>query len=172
MTKDIKLHIRQYLQYFTTKRNICFIDNSNINPRYNCNKSGIHLNKSGNNKLIEHMLLFALSKLEYSHIAQVSVKYNIFSEIINCKRKKLSSTKIKNRFKTMRDLRSKYLKNVFLGHLNINSLRNKFESVNKLIKDTFNIFLLSESKLDSTFPDSQFSAFGHRIIKKDRNKNS
>ena len=38
------------------KRNICFIDNSNIDPKYNCNRGGIHLNKSGTNKLIENML--------------------------------------------------------------------------------------------------------------------
>ena len=38
------------------KRNICFIDNSNIDPRYNCSRGGIHLNKSGTNKLIENML--------------------------------------------------------------------------------------------------------------------
>ena len=38
------------------KRNICFIDNSNIDPRYNCNRGGIHLNESGTNKLIENML--------------------------------------------------------------------------------------------------------------------
>ena len=55
---------------------------------------------------------------------------NIFSEISNSKRKKFSSTRTKNPFKTTRDLRSEHPKNVFLGHLNVNSLRNKFESVN------------------------------------------
>ena len=96
---------------------------------------------------------------------------NIFSETSNSKRKKLSSTKAKNPFKTIRGLRIKHPKNVFLGHLNINSLRNKFESVNELIKDTFDIFMLSESKLDSSFPDNQFLIPGYRIIRKDRNKN-
>ena len=42
---------------------------------------------------------------------------------------------------------------MFLGHLNINSIKNEFESIWELIKDTFNIFLLSESKLDPSFPD-------------------
>ena len=88
----------------------------------------------------------------------------MFSEINNTKRKKLSSTKEKNPFETMKGLS-------FLGHLNINFLRNTFESVNELIKDTFDPFLLRESKLDSSFPDSQFSIPYYRIIRKDRNKN-
>ena len=39
------------------KRNICFINNSNVNPTYHCDQGGIHLNKSGTNKLIENLLL-------------------------------------------------------------------------------------------------------------------
>ena len=40
---------------------MCFISNSNINPKYDCSKSVIHLNWKGTNKLVE-FLLFALSK--------------------------------------------------------------------------------------------------------------
>ena len=95
----------------------------------------------------------------------------MFSEMNNTKRKKLSSTKEKSPFQTMKGLRSTHSKNVFLGHLNINFLRNTFESVNELIKYTFDAFLLRESKLDSSFPDSQFSIPYYRMIRKDRNKN-
>ena len=45
-----------------------------------------------------------------------------------------------------------------------------FESVNELIKDTFDIFLLSESKHVSSFYDSQFSIPCYRVIRKDQNK--
>ena len=68
-------------------------------------------------------------------------------------------------------MKRKRPKNVFLGHLNINSIKNKFESVWELIKDTFDIFLLSESKLDSSFPDDQFSIPGYQIVRKDRDRN-
>ena len=40
-----------------------------------------------------------------------------------------------------------------------------------MIKYTFDIALVSESKLDSSVPDSQFSLPGYRIVTKDRNKN-
>ena len=42
-------------------RNICFIDHRNISPKYNCNRSGLHLNYSGTKKLIEN-ILFCLCK--------------------------------------------------------------------------------------------------------------
>ena len=82
---------------------------------------------------------------------------NIFCEKSNSKRKKLSSIRAGNPFKTIRrGLRNKHHKNVLIVHLNINSLRNKFKAVNELMKDTFNIFLLCESKVNFSFPDSQF----------------
>ena len=80
----------------------------------------------------------------------------------------ISEKKAKETYKILRGLRSKHPKNVFLGHLNVNSLRNKFESLNELIKD---IFLWSESKLDSSFSDSQFLVSGYRIVKEGQNKN-
>ena len=39
-------------------------------------------------------------------------------------------------------------KNVNLGHLNINSLRNKFDSRSKLNKGKVDIFLINKFKLD------------------------
>ena len=80
----------------------------------------------------------------------------------------MSEKKAKETYKTLRGLRSKHPKNVFLGHLNVNLLRNKFESLNELIKD---IFLWIESKLDSSFSDSQFLVPGYRIVKEGQNKN-
>ena len=37
-----------------------------------------------------------------------------------------------------------------LGNLNVT--RNKFESIVDVIQETFNIFLLSETKVDKSFP--------------------
>ena len=46
--------------------------------------------------------------------------------------------------------------NLILGHLNINSTRNKFEALEFLIGNNINIFLISETKLDDSFPKAQF----------------
>ena len=61
------------------------------------------------------------------------------------------------------------LQNLIMGHLNINSLRNKFESVKPIISPNFDIFLVSETKFDESFPNSQFSTSGYRIFIQDGN---
>ena len=55
--------VNKHLKNECRKGNICFISNSNINPKYDCNKSGLHLNWKGTNKLVENFL-FALSKFD------------------------------------------------------------------------------------------------------------
>ena len=45
----------------------------------------------------------------------------------------------------------KFTKNLFFGHLNVKSVRNKFHALEFLIKDKFDVFLVGESKLDSSF---------------------
>ena len=53
-------------------------------------------------------------------------------------------------------IRLKYAKNVIIGHLNINTLANKFDALNLIIKDKIDILILGETKLDDTFPEKQF----------------
>ena len=62
-------------------------------------------------------------------------------------------------------------KNAIIGHLNINSIRNKFSGFKDLVVKETDICLLSETKIDDTFPNSQFFAEGYKMFRKDRNKN-
>ena len=48
------------------------------------------------------------------------------------------------------------------------TLGNKFESVQEIIKDAFDIFLVSEIKLDSSITNSQMNIQKQRIFQKDR----
>ena len=45
---------------------------------------------------------------------------------------------------------------LILGHLNINSIRNKFEALKFIIGNNIDILLISETKLDDSFPSVQF----------------
>ena len=45
---------------------------------------------------------------------------------------------------------------IVIGHLNINSIRNKFDCFKYLTDGNIDIILLSETKLNYTFPVSQF----------------
>ena len=62
----------------------------------------------------------------------------------------------------LRKLRVSYPNSCIIGHLNINSIRNKFEMLPFLLADYIDILMISESKLDSTFPSSQFQIYGFR----------
>ena len=70
----------------------------------------------------------------------------------------------------LRTFRIKYPSNIIIGHLNINSIRNKFELLSFLIGGKVDILLISETKIDSTFPTSQFLMSGYsNIYRLDRN---
>ena len=50
-----------------------------------------------------------------------------------------------------------------IGHLNINSNRNKFEMLPMSVAQYVDILMLSETKLDSTFPSTQFLINGFSV---------
>ena len=64
---------------------------------------------------------------------------------------------------TLHEIRIKNANRFIIGHLNVNSLRNKLQILEELIKDKIDIFLISETKLDSSFPSGQFVIKGYSI---------
>ena len=65
--------------------------------------------------------------------------------------------------------RLKYPKTLTIGHLNINSVRNKFPSFQQTVLNKTDILLLSETKIDS-FPNSHLYPEGFKMYRKDRTK--
>ena len=45
---------------------------------------------------------------------------------------------------------------IIIGHLNINSIRYKFDFLKEIIGDNIDILLISETKIDASFPVGQF----------------
>ena len=57
-----------------------------------------------------------------------------------------------------------------MGHLNINSIRNKFEALKYIIDNNTDLLLISETKLDDSFPIAQFQMKGFSVpYRYDRN---
>ena len=54
--------------------------------------------------------------------------------------------------------------NLILGHVNIKSIRNKFDSLVYMLDKRVNIFLISETKLDDLFPLAQFKMDGFATL--------
>ena len=63
--------------------------------------------------------------------------------------------------RNIRDVRKINLKRIILGHLNINSIRSKFNKLVDQIKGNVDIMVISETKLDAPFPNGQFKIPGY-----------
>ena len=50
---------------------------------------------------------------------------------------------------------------MIIGQLNVNSLGNKFESLAKQVMGNIDTLMVSETKLDNSFPVSQFLIDGY-----------
>ena len=64
------------------------------------------------------------------------------------------------------------LRNPFLAYLNINHLRNKIIDLRCILKEiSIEYIAMSETKLDGSFPDSQFKIDGYHfpLFRRDRN---
>ena len=69
----------------------------------------------------------------------------------------------------LRDLKLKNVNRLNLAHININSLRNKFEGLKEIINENIDILVVSETKLDNSYPDTQFHLPGFNSFRYDRN---
>ena len=60
--------------------------------------------------------------------------------------------------------RTKDARETLIMHLNVNSLQNKIEEVGTLIKEfKAQVVFLTETKIDASYPDSQFALEGYNI---------
>ena len=66
--------------------------------------------------------------------------------------------------------RSKFPKNLIIGHININSIRNKFEVLKSMLSEVLDVLMIIETKLDNSFPEQRFHIEGFNIpFRLDRN---
>ena len=68
----------------------------------------------------------------------------------------------------LRNLMSKNTGSIIFSYLNINSIRNKFESLCELVAGNVDTLCIAKTKLDPAFPNSQFSIPGfHNPLRMD-----
>ena len=60
----------------------------------------------------------------------------------------------------MKDIKLKNINRITVGQLNINSIGNKFECLKEIVKGYIDILLITESKINDSFPTSQFKIEG------------
>ena len=57
---------------------------------------------------------------------------------------------------TLKRIRISNVNRIIIGQLNINSIRNKFDDMKFIVTGNFDILVITESKLDRSFPANQF----------------
>ena len=131
---------------------------SDVNPKRHLNKSRLHLNDAGIFLRARSFQAFLtnLDWQEYDNNVSDNSPFVIgdtvsSNDIIRMKQRLDNAT------------------NIIIGHLNINSFRNKFVFIEDVIK-LFDVFLVSETKLDHTFPSNQFRINGYKSFRLDRNR--
>ena len=130
------------LERLCAERNIYFINHAkNILPQH-LNKSKLHLNRKGSSILTSNFVK-APSHV-FNWLEETSDK-DSFSE---CEENKLKSVDASINCSILGSLRRKHLKKLIIAHLNINSLRNKFQFLADQIKGKADLLMVSETKLD------------------------
>ena len=71
----------------------------------------------------------------------------------------------------LRQIREKDSNRLIFAQLNINATKNKFDSLVELVQEHVDILLISETKIDSSFPTAQFLINGFTTYRRDRNRN-
>ena len=136
-----------------------FVDHSNIDVRAHISYRGLHLKPRGS-KLVAKSILNVPKSVRFSvvlHGYKLATKHKTIS----------LTTSSKTAAHTINKQRLDYAKNIIIGHLNLNSLRSKGFAFKELILSKTNIFLLSETKIDESFPNPHFFAEGHLMIRRD-----
>ena len=113
-----------------------------------------------------------IAKIDIQQVAVngISTRTNIVQNHISNPE---SNSKYDNSFNydELKCLRLANKNNLLLGYININSIRNKIEQLASIISDSFDVIAIAETKLDETFPTSQFIIDSYmKPYRYDRNK--
>ena len=143
------------------------VDNPNIVAFY-LNGGGFHLNDKGlerlaiNLKLTICKLLHGLEPMNDEHDKErldestsifITYEFSTLDEVVKEEDAKSSLCNLK-----LRNLNS-----LIFGQININSIKNKLELLFSLVSNNIDVLLISETKVDNTFPVSQFCVPGYSV---------
>ena len=135
------------LKNFCIQKGIGFIDNSGI-KEFHLGKRKLHLNNKGNSSFAKN-LLHHINRTDWSFIPYDLVTVN------DCLSDTLEKAK-SGTHSSLQTIRKDNLNKLIFANLNVNSIRNKFDSLVDIIKDNIDILMISETKVDDSFPDGHF----------------
>ena len=133
--------------------NAQYVDNNNIIDA-DLYVDGLHLVESGSVKLANNILRVLNNNWQYS-TEDPNHAFDSSQEGINLLHK----------------IRVKNTDNIIVGNLNAAYLPNKIDELRFVVKDKVDILILTETKLDDSYPTNQFTIDGFSIpYRQDRNR--
>ena len=198
---DNKAHeVNNRLVNMCKERNISYLDHiETISLDRHLNESNLHLNRYGTLEFAKKFSKYlcesdrwsfddsSISKGIYDsefdknlYIGTVDIQTDVSDSIdvhseneYVCENEAsiISNNEPLDSFANLNNVRQKNSSRLIIAQLNINSLRNKFDSFSQMVKDNVGILLISETKIDSSFPTAQFNMNGFTTYRRDRNIN-
>ena len=135
--------VNSILRHECNVRNICFIDNKHISPRFHCNRSGLHLNYYGTKKLQENFL-YELAKLDWQF--DMVGMYTLSKDSIRVRNKNKGKRKKNKKVDSRNSVEESSYEHIGLSSNNSN------ESFLSESSDTLNNDLIGLSKQRLTYP--------------------
>ena len=84
---------------------------------------------------------------------------------------KINDVDFKDVANALKSIRLKNVKNIIIGQLNINTIENKIDFLRMFVVNNIDILIITESKLDDSYPTAQFTIEGYKKpFRLDRNK--
>ena len=109
-------------------------------------------------------LLDNLRMVDISDSKVIKCNYQDIEEIVNLDDPNIA-------FNELNSLRNKNVNNIIIAQLNINSITHKFDQLSFIIQGNVDVLLVSETKLNETFPTDQFHIAGYsQPYRRDRNR--
>ena len=133
------------LKNFCIQKGISFIDNSGI-KEFHLGKRKLYLKKKENCLCKKFIASYKQGRLIFFPYDLVTVNDCLSDTLEKAKSGTHSS---------LQTIRKDNLNKLIFAHLNINSIRNKFDSLADIIKDNIDILMISETKKDDSFPGGQ-----------------
>ena len=140
------------MKELSKEKNIFLIDNSRKIKAQHLNKGKLHLTKYGS-RILSNNFVNEISKVLHWQIDRGNSNANV--EECNFK-DDLTAKKYGECNITLKTIRSDNANKLVFAHLNINSIRDKFEFSATQVKGKIVVLMISETKIDESFPKGNF----------------
>ena len=147
--------VNHHLKEMCNRKNFYFIDHSKKIKASHLNSSRLHLNRKGANILSSSLTQHISKVFNWQLSGNTSCCNFSESDFEENESSNLKQAK-ENCRSDLNSLRKDNLDKLIFAHLNINSIRNKFNYLSEQIRGNVDILLVSETKIDDSFPQGQF----------------